>query len=546
MKNSVKIPAPIRTGGDKQPVLQEKRIYKIITRTYSSRDLLFFFLTASLIIRIIFVFKVDFPLNDGGLFYPVVEDIGNNNFRLPFYFNYNKANIPFAYPPLGFYAAAALTAVMGISVLDVLHIVPLIISILAVGAFYLLTAEITRNKSIALICATLFASMPRTFEWTIMGAGLTRSFGFFFALLCLWQTSYALRTGKALAVGAAGLFTGLTFLSHPEQSVFVLSSQLVMFFAYRRMNALISIARIILIGLFVAAPWVFLIVSRHGIEPFVSSFQTGEWLGYGVISLLTFQFMTQSSTVILVFLQLAGLLYALVRGNTLLVLWAFSPFLLSGRNAELFASVPLTIMAGTFVHSFLWPRISHIRSKNLGKHMNLMILSTACITVFIFFHILVIPWISLSENIWNRNALSKNHRNGMEWVAHNTSEDSQFIIVNDIPDWLYMADSLGEWFPAITKRVNVSVLQGYEWVPNQEFARRRAHLKALKDCFHESLYCYEAWAEKNRIRFTHFFIQKETYWTGDECCRWLQDSLEQSSRYIRVYENDDVSVWVKN
>ncbi len=48
----------------------------------------------------------DFPLNDGGLFATMIQDLVNNRLLLPASTTYNGLDIPFAYPPLAFYVAA--------------------------------------------------------------------------------------------------------------------------------------------------------------------------------------------------------------------------------------------------------------------------------------------------------------------------------------------------------------------------------------------------------------------------------------------------------
>src|SRR5881394_2051695 len=40
---------------------------------------------------------VDFPLNDGGMFYATIEDLRHAGYVLPHTLSYNFANIPFAY-----------------------------------------------------------------------------------------------------------------------------------------------------------------------------------------------------------------------------------------------------------------------------------------------------------------------------------------------------------------------------------------------------------------------------------------------------------------
>ena len=79
-----------------------------------------------------------FPLNDGGMFYVMVEDLKAAGYALPEYTSYNGGDIPFAYSPLPFYLAAGLSDLGGWDTLDVLRFLPLLFSILTIPAFYLL------------------------------------------------------------------------------------------------------------------------------------------------------------------------------------------------------------------------------------------------------------------------------------------------------------------------------------------------------------------------------------------------------------------------
>ncbi|HLI28429.1 MAG TPA: hypothetical protein VKZ60_15265, partial [Chloroflexota bacterium] len=67
-------------------------------------------LLPALALRVGAVLGADFPLNDGGLFYAMTEDLRGAGFTLPWYTSYNAERIPYAYPPLGFYLAGALAA----------------------------------------------------------------------------------------------------------------------------------------------------------------------------------------------------------------------------------------------------------------------------------------------------------------------------------------------------------------------------------------------------------------------------------------------------
>ena len=62
---------------------------------------------AGLVVRAIPVALADFPVNDGGLFVAMVQAIQVAGWGLPLTVDWNGAELPFAYPPLGFYSRAA-------------------------------------------------------------------------------------------------------------------------------------------------------------------------------------------------------------------------------------------------------------------------------------------------------------------------------------------------------------------------------------------------------------------------------------------------------
>ena len=60
-------------------------------------------------VRLAHVIPNDFPLNDGSLFYTMVQDLRAAHYALPDTTSFNQAGIPFAYPPLGLYLAGFLS-----------------------------------------------------------------------------------------------------------------------------------------------------------------------------------------------------------------------------------------------------------------------------------------------------------------------------------------------------------------------------------------------------------------------------------------------------
>ena len=106
----------------------------------------FFMTLIGLAIRLAAPLQAAFPLNDGGLFYAMIVDLQEARYALPMYATYNSAAIPFAYPPLAFYLTGLLADLLHISTLDIVRILPAIVSGLTIPAFYLLAREITDFK----------------------------------------------------------------------------------------------------------------------------------------------------------------------------------------------------------------------------------------------------------------------------------------------------------------------------------------------------------------------------------------------------------------
>ncbi|HEX8990781.1 MAG TPA: hypothetical protein VF784_03815, partial [Anaerolineales bacterium] len=154
-------------------------------------------------------------INDGGMFFAMIEDLKASSFLLPPYTSYNHLNIPFAYPPLSLYAGALLSAA-GIPTGEIVRWLPAVVSSLSILAFYWMTFPILGSKPKASLAAVVYALMPRSFSWYVMGGGLSRSFGILFLLLtcgAAWRL-FARPGWRGVALTAA--FGAGAVLSHPE------------------------------------------------------------------------------------------------------------------------------------------------------------------------------------------------------------------------------------------------------------------------------------------------------------------------------------------
>ena len=87
-----------------------------------------------------------FAINDGGMFAVMVDDLKASRYILPAFTTYNHLNIPFAYPPLGFYLGRIAADLFGLSVPEVLRWVPAFFASLSIPAFYWLALRLLKDK----------------------------------------------------------------------------------------------------------------------------------------------------------------------------------------------------------------------------------------------------------------------------------------------------------------------------------------------------------------------------------------------------------------
>ena len=135
-------------------------------------------------------FVTRFPINDGGMFYTMTQELSANGYALPAATAYNGLDLPYAYPPLGFYLASFLADFGRIPLLGVFLWLPPLLATLTIPAFYLLARALLKDDLRAALASIFFALTPGGYGWHIMGGGITRSLGLVFLLLA---TFYVLR-----------------------------------------------------------------------------------------------------------------------------------------------------------------------------------------------------------------------------------------------------------------------------------------------------------------------------------------------------------------
>ncbi len=508
-----------------QPLSREEWIRLILSMT------LFF----SLIVRVFPGLLAGFPLNDGGMFLSMIHDLRANGFALPAFTTYNHANIPFAYPPLGFYVGAFL-ATLGISAVDVLRWLPVTVNFLSIPAFYLLAKTLLKEEPRAVVATALFALVPSSFSWQIMGGGLTRAFGVLFILLALYSAHEMFQRGSWKFVILSILFCSLAVLSHPEVSLATVTGcALFWLFFGRTQRGILQAALVALGTLLLTAPWWGTVIARHGLAPFEDVFHSGAYTSIPLLGLFNELFSFDVWMGLFRLLVIAGIVWSLFRREYFFVAWLAIPYLIEPRSAAAFAFFPECIVAaGLFIDGL--PTLIDWIKKKRGLAVPQVEFTQRTGLSLLLFGIMILWFVQnalYDIALVNTSLKPPDPQQAMQWVRDHTPPDSQFLILTG--NLGVMTDPIQEWFPAWSDRHSQSTLQGLEWTLGPQFFPRLGQLAELQKC--RDVSCVEAWSGKTGLTYTHILLEKSD---------WMQpmlDSLKADANYSLLFENDQEAVF---
>jgi len=502
---------------------------------------------AGLLVRAIPVLTTDFPLNDGGLFYAMTRDLQHANFLLPATTSYNGLDIPFAYPPLGFYVAGVLSN-LGIGLLDVFRFLPLIVATLTIPAVYLVAREILTTRFQALLATWAFAFLPRGFDWLIAGGGVTRSLGMLFAFLTILEGIRFYRTGRYHHGAGLAVFAAFTALSHPEAALFTGLSMILVLLAYRRTwRALRDSIGLAVVAAVIASPWWLTVVSVHGVGPFLSGGQTGTDLRSSFQHLATFTFTDEPYATFLGVVGLIGLLHQVAVRRYLLPAWILVAFAIDPRGAATGLMMPLAMLCAVAVDEVLLARVTRTAVESLPGPLWPPAVTRdrfARILLAVGLFVGVIGASRASTGIGSPlGSLSQGDRAAMSWIATNAPPSADFLVVSGS---FWFLDVNSEWFPVLTGHRSLATLQGYEWLGKSAWDRQDDRYYSLQLCVHDTVDCLDRWTLAESARGAWVYVPAKTIdsfsSTGD-CCAAFRGSLAASPNYVKVYDGPGGAVF---
>lgn len=425
-------------------------------------------LAAALAIRFYLLVSTDFPIGDGGLFLVFVEAVERSFPALPPIVSYNGLTIPFAYPPLAFWLSAGAVR-LGADPLAIVHQLPIVMNILYVLAFALLLVRMGYSRPFVAIAVLVFGTSLRSFEWLVMGGGLSRGLGSLFLLLTLLalrpRPNLSTRGPTAVGLVGGGVLVGCAVLSHLEWGVLAACSALI-YLALGARTVRSFAARAMIVGLsavVIVVPWFLTVYGTHGLQPFLAASGTSGW--QAALPSIAVHTIVWQSSVFAPFIVI-GAVVALRARDLFWFAFLLCTLFLTPRHSPTPVVMPLAVLAAYGIlecRAWLARRGAWWQRASAGVAAGLCLLAGARLYLD-----------------WNRSdgfgPVPAETRAAMGWVA-GRHRGATFAVINDMP-WYY--DASAEWFPALSGALSTTTAQGREWLPGQDFERVTAASDAIK------------------------------------------------------------------
>lgn len=478
--------------------------------------------------------QTDFPINDGGMFLSMIRDLRVSGFLLPATASYNLSDIPYAYPPFGFYVAALISSAFPVSDVELLRWIPAFAAAAIVPVFYWFCLQFFGRTSRSFPAVVLVSFLPGSFDWLVMGGGLSRSFGILFLLAAAGRALKLFRDEDARSLRLTILFCALAVLSHPEAGLQAAGICFLIWFLYGRNRVgIVNAVRVSLGTALLTAPWWSAVLFHHGFAPFASAMRTGIHETF-LPSLFHSFFSLQGGLPLLPILSLLGLFVTLRRRKYLLFGWAFLPFVLDPRNAPAVAQYAYVLLSSEGLY-FLWEEFNRAYSRSAK---DASALSSAPAIGGILFAVLgtYLFWSTFaSARGLGGVSLKESDRGTMEWVRENTPPQARFLLLTNDGRISPMIDAYQEWFPALAERRSQNTLQGMEWLLGGEFYEHSLRLTELQACGDAA--CVWEWMFDNGVEAEYLLVRRRRVSPG------LFASIQGEAGFEAVFESADTVVY---
>jgi len=470
-------------------------------------------------------YKYSVPMGYAGLFTQMAQQIADANFHLPMFSPfYGPGGIPFAYPPFGMYFLAVFIKLTG-KYFIFLRLLPPLLGLISFIPLYGITLELSKSRIAALASVIIAATSQDLYISNAWAAGIVRAPAFLFSLISIYFFLRYLNTQSRSNIFWAGVFFGMTFLSHHIHALF--SFLWIWWWSVFNKNILTRIKDALMIsgiGFLVASPWFVPVLLRHGGGVFVNAFNS-----HGGNFLLSFWsnsmktlfslFLNNISPILsswlVALLVLIGVLYLILKKNLafpslfLLVILAFPE---PDRFVFLMGSIAAGI--GLFVITEI---ISRVSMESLKP---------------ILAAVVIIPVLGF---MWQQGfaATSRN----LPQISSDTLDIAHQVQAMMPPDKKYLAlirQNEAEWMPFLFQREPVVCKWGSEWLGT--FPVQTNYTAWFRNC-----QASQDWAcVENTIAAIHVTPQYIISYSKD---KRLNKDIQYDGAWEKIYENERYVLW---
>lgn len=478
-----------------------------------------------------------FPIVDGGLFYTATQTIQENSFHLPAFVHYNGLEIPFAYPPLGFYLTGLISELFKMELIVVFQYFPALISLLTILAIYLLAETLLGSSLKAGLTAFIYLFIPRSMEWLMMGGGITRSLGQLFFIIAAQSIWLLFKDYSRKRLLLTILYSALVSLSHPEAAVHTIGLAVIFFF-FKRSKVNLRNAIFVALGtILITSPWWGTLLLQTGIAPFLSASQTSFHSVNFLVQALIYPFSGEEFSTVIIVLAMIGIAFQLALGNYLLPIMYFAPFIIDPRSGANISVIAMAMLASLALIDFIFPALANFEGEKRKKEFQNLLGSRSEKVLFANIVLIMLVSMQVYSTRLAQNRVSKGELQAYEWVNKNTDVNDTFLVITGRSNIL--SDPSLEWFPTFTNRQSLTTIQGLEWLDGENFATHYNDLQELQDCATKKNFyfnCIEGKIRTLGLEYDYLYILTQNH-------TLILEAAEKPQSYEKIYQNEAVVVF---
>ncbi|MFB6172650.1 MAG: hypothetical protein ABEJ23_08965 [Haloarculaceae archaeon] len=487
-------------------------------------------LVVAVLVYFVYLATHRYPAYGAGLYMQIAEQLRVHGYGLPARIpGYTARGVPFAYPPLAFYAAAAAVDLTGASAFTYSRLVPGLVIVASVVPYYFLARELLGTAPRAGFATVVFATAPEALQWHLSAGGIVRAPALLLALIGAWVGIQLFRAGDRRWTGPAAALFGLTILTHPVYAIFFGVTYLVLFAGYdRTAGGLVAGGLVAVGGLLLAAPWWSQVVAVHGVDVFAGAAGTHRGLGGGLARLVAVLGVEPDLSALFYLAVFAGLAYGLVRRRYVLVAWFLACWYVVGQARFLF------VVGGLLVAPLVFEGVAPAVRRRAGVGWVVPVVAAIGLVLATTGLLYAGGALAGPRGSAQPAFVDDDDVAAMAWVQANTPPDAQFVVLGDA----------AEWFPQQTDRTILVGPWGVEWTTPARYERQLSLFRSLSGCHTES--CLTAGLRTAGVAPDYVYVPTGSYTVRGASATQppaMRRSLVASDRYDLVYENDGVAVF---